>query len=70
MKQRKVSECEPVAPTGLPVLKLDDAGRRAAARIIAKYGRQEGAYMGNDWVQLMYEGFHRIPNVEIDRTRQ
>ena len=57
--------------TKQPILRLDDAGRLAAARAIA--GRsKEGFYSGNQGVAEMYQCLEhagiRVKNVDIDRT--
>jgi hypothetical protein len=37
-----------------PVLRIDDRGKRAAARTIAGNDKKEGNFTGNPWVSEMY----------------
>jgi hypothetical protein len=51
-----------------PVLKLDDRGRREAARIVASNERV-GMFPHNEDMERAYADDRRTPNVEIDRLR-
>jgi hypothetical protein len=52
----------------LPFLPLDDLGKRAAARTIAKHARDGEPYTGNEWVAAMYSSLRQVRDVIIDRT--
>ena len=49
-----------------PVLRLDDAGRAEASRILAS-GQRSGVFPHNPEVVKFYDNARHVRNVEIDR---